>query len=84
MKYSIIEGVAREQRDFLLSTNNGLERKELFTLPDLSAYVLIISGIRWEMWFFIICSTKAKNFFISTKTTKNVILYGSKTVNARN
>ena len=46
MKNSIIETVVQEQKEFLLSNDSGLERKELFSLPDLSAYVLIISGIR--------------------------------------
>ncbi|MDR3338921.1 MAG: ATP-binding protein [Candidatus Symbiothrix sp.] len=46
MKSSIIKTVAEEQREFLLTSDSGFQRKELCALPDLSSYVLIISGIR--------------------------------------
>ncbi|MDR1653851.1 MAG: ATP-binding protein [Prevotellaceae bacterium] len=46
MKSSVIETITSEQAAFLLTADSGLEREDLRSLPDLSAYVLIISGIR--------------------------------------
>jgi predicted AAA+ superfamily ATPase len=46
MKSSVLETVAMEQEAYLLSSDSGLQRDELRTLPDLSSHVLIISGIR--------------------------------------
>jgi predicted AAA+ superfamily ATPase len=46
MKSSVLEIVVQEQKDFLLSSDIGLQREELLSLPDLSSHVLIISGIR--------------------------------------
>ncbi|MCL2649753.1 MAG: ATP-binding protein [Candidatus Azobacteroides sp.] len=46
MKRSVLEEIAQEQKQFLLSSDSGLERKELSLLPDLSSHVLIVSGIR--------------------------------------
>jgi len=42
----MIKTVAEEQREFLFSADSDLERKDLLSLPDMSAYALIISGIR--------------------------------------
>ncbi|MDR1679824.1 MAG: ATP-binding protein [Prevotellaceae bacterium] len=46
MKQSVIEEIAQEQKEYLLSSDNGLQRQELLSLPDLSSHTLIVSGIR--------------------------------------
>jgi len=46
MKLSDLEQVASEQKEALLQTNRGLQRKALETLPRLDSHALIISGIR--------------------------------------
>lgn len=46
MKLSEIELVASEQKEVLLSSDSGLPREALSTLPDLQSHALIISGIR--------------------------------------
>jgi predicted AAA+ superfamily ATPase len=43
---STINQVIESQRENNLSRDTGLKREALKTLPDLSAYALIVSGIR--------------------------------------
>ena len=43
---SIINQVIEAQRESTLSRDTGLEREALHTVPDLSSYALIVSGIR--------------------------------------
>jgi predicted AAA+ superfamily ATPase len=46
MKISEIEKIITEQKEILLTDDNGLPREALKRLPDLQSHALIISGIR--------------------------------------
>jgi hypothetical protein len=40
MKKTVLEEVVEEQKEFLLSSDSGLQREDLLSLPDLSSHVL--------------------------------------------
>ncbi|MDR0231023.1 MAG: ATP-binding protein [Dysgonamonadaceae bacterium] len=46
MKLSVIEEIAREQKEALLMSDSGLRREALDFLPNIESHALIISGIR--------------------------------------
>jgi predicted AAA+ superfamily ATPase len=46
MRISEIEQITAQQKEVLLTSDNGLPREELEKLPDLQSHALIISGIR--------------------------------------